>query len=312
MAQAMQHRLVRVNGLQLSTWLVGDGPRLALLLHGFPDDPGSLVPLAERLAGRGFRCALPHLRGQGRSERPADRDYSLPALARDAVGLIDALEGERALLVGHDWGALIGYAAANLSPGLVSHLVALALPPPEAFLRAVRAHPRQLRRSWYMGLFQLPGLAERALRRRNYALIDRLWREWSPGWEPPPERLSEVKRTFDWPGTVDAALALYRNLVPRPGRLGAWREGLRLALPPLRVPTLVVAGQEDGCIGVETFQGLERCFAARHRLEVLLEHGHWLPLEAPDRLAELIDEHLAADEPPPSTRRGRRPLPVVA
>lgn len=308
----MQLRMVRANGLDHAVWTLGDGPRLALLLHGFPDDPGSLVPLAEQLAARGFRCALPHLRGQGRSGRPADGDHSLASVARDAVGLIDALDGQDALLLGHDWGALIGYAAANLAPGLIRHLVALSLPPPEAFLRGLRAHPRQLRRSWYMGLFQVPLLAERALRRGNYALIDRLWREWSPGWEAPPERLAEVKRTFDWPGTVESALALYRNLVPRPGALGAWREGLRLALPPLRVPTLVVAGQEDGCIGVELFAGLERCFAARHRLEVLLDHGHWLPLEAPAELGELIADFLRADEPPPTSRRAGRPLPVVA
>lgn len=306
----MEHRVLRVNGLGLSTWIVGEGPRLAVLLHGFPDDPGTLVPLAERLAARGWRCALPQLRGQGRSERPRDGDWSLPALTRDAIGLIEALGAERALLVGHDWGALVGYAAANLSPGHVSHLVALALPPPDAFLRAVRRHPGQLRRSWYMGLFQLRGLAERALRRGNYALIDRLWRAWSPGWEPPPERLAEIKRTFDWPGTVEAALALYRGLLPGPLTLGAWREGLRLALPPLRVPTLVVAGGEDGCIGVEAFQGLERCFAGRHRLEILREAGHWLPLEAPDELLALIEAFVEEDAPP--ARRGRRPLPVVA
>lgn len=307
----MEQRVLRTNGVDLATLVVGDGPRLAVLLHGFPDDPGSLVPLAQGLAAEGWRCAVPWLRGYGRSSRaPRGSDYSLGTLARDAAGLVDALEGERALLVGHDWGALIGYAAANLAPSQWSHLVALSLPPPRALLGSLRRDRRQLRRSWYMGLFQLRFVAERALRRGNYALIDRLWREWSPGWEPPPERLAEIKRTFDWPGTVEAALAYYRGLLPSPGGLGAWREGLDLALRPLRVPTLVVAGQEDGCIGIDTFQELGPCFAGRHRLEVLRDHGHWLPLEATEHLVQAVRDFVRGDAPP-AARRGR-PLPVVA
>jgi len=311
----MQERRVTANGLRFSVWTAGDGPRLALLLHGFPDDAGSWRPLAARLVAAGYRVAAPQLRGYGRSDRDPQGDYHVAALARDAACLVEALEAERALVVGHDWGAVAAYAAANLAPARFAAVVALSVPPPRTLLRNLKDHPAQLRRSWYMGLFQVPLVARRALRRRNYALIDRLWRSWSPGWEPPPERLAEVKRTFDYPGAVEAALSYYRGLFRplSPWLVGSYRESWRLARERITVPTLVLAGAEDGCIGADLYRGAGEAFATTHRVDVLPGAGHWLPLEATDRVAERTLEWAdprVGPRPRPAPAKPRR-LPVV-
>lgn len=289
-------RFLRVGDQTFSVRLVGDGPRQALLLHGFPDDAGSLLPLAERLARHGFSCAVPFMRGYGESDRAHDGDYRVAALARDAVGLIEALGAKEALIVGHDWGAMAGYCAANLDPGRVARLVAVSLPPARLLFR--NANPAQLVRSRYIGLFQVPWLAERLVRANDLAYIEQLWRQWSPGWEPPPERLAAVKATLRIQGSLEAALGYYRGLrLGSPLDLPEQRRSLRLALARIRVPTLVVHGDADGCIGPEMFRGLDDAFAAPRRLVTLPGVGHWVPLEATARLAELVVEHCARWKP---------------
>jgi pimeloyl-ACP methyl ester carboxylesterase len=302
----MRQQTFHVQGGRFTAWVAGDGPRLALLLHGFPDDPGSLAQLMTRLADHGFTAVAPYLRGYGRSDG-RDGDYCLARLAADAVGLIEAAGFDTAVVVGHDWGALIGYAAANLAPSRISHLVALSVPPPRALVRGLRETPAQLARSWYIGFFQLPLIPERALVRRNYALIDRLWTDWSPGWSPPAERLAEIKRTFDYPGTVKAALGYYRALLPRgPGYRRSWR----LALGRIAVPSLVLYGDRDGCLGAELYQDLDGCFLGPYRAR-MLRGGHWLPLEDPDTVHEEI-RALLARAPLPAPPRAPRRLPVVS
>lgn len=276
---------VRANGLEFTAHVRGAGERLALLLHGFPDDAGSMLPLAERLAARGFRAVAPYLRGYAPTERPADGRYGAAALAEDVVGLIQALGHARALVVGHDWGAAAGYAAAVRDPERVARLVALSVPPPRVFVRNLARHPGQVLRSSYMAFFQLPWAPERALRARGMAFLDALWTRWASSFTPPPGRLDEVKRTLSAPGSLEAALGYYRALT-RPTRAD-----LRLTLGRIPAPTLVVTGAQDGCIAPTAYDGLDDGFVAPRRLVVLPGVGHFLPLEATDEVARLVVEH---------------------
>lgn len=276
---------LRSNGLTFTAHVRGAGERLALLLHGFPDDAGSMLPLAERLAARGFTAVAPYLRGYAPTERPVDGRYGAAALGDDVLGLIDALGHRRALVVGHDWGAVAGYAAAVQDPERVARLVTLSVPPPRVFTRNLARHPGQAVRSSYMAFFQLPWVAERALRAADMALIDRLWTRWASSFVPPPGRLDEVKRTLSTPGSLTAALGYYRAL-PRPTRAD-----LRVLHGRVPVPTLVVTGQEDGCIAPAAYDGLDDGFVAPRRLVVLPGVGHFLPLEATDEVARLVLEH---------------------
>lgn len=276
---------VEANGIEFTYLTMGDGDRLALCLHGFPDNAGSMEPLMARLAGDGFHVVAPFMRGYAPTDPAPDGDYSVPALAEDAVALADALEGgEDAVLIGNDWGASAAYAVGGAAPDRFSHLVTMAVPP--AFVEGVRDHPMQLVRSWYMLFFQLPAIPEWALRADDFALVEFLWETWSPGWAYPEDRLEAVKETLRTGDTVEHALAYYRQLREVLG------DGDGAERPAIQTPTLVLAGSQDGCIGPELFEGVADAFDAPARVAVVQEAGHFLHQERPDVVHDEIQHFL--------------------
>ncbi len=281
-------REVQVNGLRLAVEVTGAGP-LVLCLHGFPDTAETFAELSPRLVQAGYRVAVPSMRGYAPSGRPSDGDYSVAALGRDALGLIHALGETRAAVIGHDWGAAAGYAAAALAPNTVRALVAAAVPHLPRFLRT---SARQLRRSWYMGFFQLPAASDAIVRRQDFAFIERLWRSWSPGWAFSAADIAPVKTCFRQPGSLAAALGYYRAL---PAALVAPAQAAdrRVLLGNIDVPTLAIAGADDGCIGAEMFRGQDRWFLRDYAQAVLPNAGHFMHREQPEAFAAAVLEFLA-------------------
>jgi pimeloyl-ACP methyl ester carboxylesterase len=254
---------------------------LVLVLHGFPDAPPTFARLLGELAARGFRAVAPWARGYAPSE--LEGPYDVETLANDVLALCDALapDGEHVHLVGHDWGAVVTYTACALAPGRFGASVALAVPHPLAFLRAT-TRTAQVLRSWYMFFFQLPG-AERLAAARDFTLIDRLWRTWSPGYTLPAALRDEV---FDclrasWPAPL-----LYYRAMFRP-----FGEAMRRLRPTtgiarrLTVPMLYLHGADDGCIAPSAARGAERYFAGEYRAELIDGAGHFLAAECPDEIA---------------------------
>ena len=289
---SFETRTVEANGLDFECVETGDGDRLALCLHGFPDDAGSMVPLQSRLADAGYTAVAPYMRGYGPTGSAPDGDYSARALGADAVALAEAYAArdgfERAVLVGHDWGAVAGYAAAVRSPETFDRMVTLAVPP--RFDALLARHPRQVARSWYIWLFQVPEMAERAVRWQDFALLEFLRGLWSPSWDYPGERIESVKATFSEGETVENALAYYRQFVGPAVR----RVVSSGTLPPLGrrrrigVPTLVLAGNEDGAIGADLFERADEAFDARCRVVRVNGAGHFLHQERPDVVGEEV------------------------
>jgi pimeloyl-ACP methyl ester carboxylesterase len=281
---------VTANGIEFEYLHAGEG-RLALCLHGFPDDAGSMRPLLTRLADAGFHAVAPYMRGYGPTRTPDD-DYSTVALGQDAIALADTLgrdDSDSPVLVGHDWGAAASYAAAAIDPASFESIVAMALPP--RFGSVISDHPKQFLRSWYMGLFQLPH-AERALEMADFALIEFLWNTWSPGWNYSNERIEAVKDTFRTSGTVEASLAYYRQF----GRqlvLSELDGGRSDSGSPLDIDALVIAGARDGCIGPELFEQADEAFTGDCRVVQVSDAGHFMHQERPDVVADEILEWIA-------------------
>ena len=284
---------VAANGLTFACLRQGEGDRLALCLHGFPDDAGTMRPLLDRLAAAGFTAVAPYMRGYGPTDPAPDGDYTTVAMAKDAAALADTLGDGEAVLVSHDWGAAGAYAAAAIAPERFSHLVALAVPP--RFVELLPGHPRQWLRSWYIVFFQLPAVPERVIRARDFAFIELLWNTWSPTWDYPDGRLEAVKETFREPGTVEAALTYYRQF----GRQAAEKladDAIDRRFPAdngegnggIEVPALVVAGKEDGCLGHELFDDADEAFATRCRCLKIPGAGHFLHQERPDVVTDEI------------------------
>jgi len=290
-------RTVAANGIDFECLVRGDGDRLALCLHGFPDDAGSMAPLGERLADAGFTAVAPYMRGYGPTGPAPDGDYGARALGRDAIELADTLVSDEgyddAVLVGHDWGAVAGYTAVRTDPERFSKLVTMAVPP--RFAAEMWDNPRQFLRSWYVWFFQLPGVAERTLRRDDFALIEVLWNLWSPGWDYPEGRIESVTETFRTGETATASLRYYRQFV---GPL--LRDMVRNGrpdpddAPPIEVPGLVVAGVNDGCIGPGLYEGAGAAFAADCRVVRVRGAGHFMHQERPDVVGEEVTAFLTS------------------
>jgi pimeloyl-ACP methyl ester carboxylesterase len=273
-----------------------DGP-LAVCLHGFPDHAPTWTALLGELAGAGFHAVAPWLRGYAPTAVPADGLYQSGALALDALALTDALApaDRPAVLVGHDWGAICAYGAVVHRTERFRRLVTLSVPHRAAMTARFLTTPAQLKRSWYMFLFQQP-LAEMAVAANDYALIDMLWRDWSPGFEPPPGHLRGLKETLASPGALEAALGYYRHLwntTRHDPRLAAV-EGASSGYVP--VPTLYLHGADDGCIGAEIVapDEMKALFPAGLESEILPGVGHFLHLEDPAGVNGRIVRFLSA------------------
>jgi len=135
-----------------------------VLLHGFPEFWYGWHETIVSLANAGYRVVVPDQRGYNLSEKPsAVSDYRIDALARDVVGLIDAYDRETAAVAGHDWGAAVGWWLALHHADRVSEFVAVNVPHPTVFERALRTSWDQRLKSWYVLAFQLPKLPRRSL-----------------------------------------------------------------------------------------------------------------------------------------------------
>ena len=279
MTPAVLARTVLANDLEFAILEAGSGP-LALCLHGFPDCAHTWRHLLPALADAGFRAVAPFMRGYAPTGVPADDTYRIGALAADAAALHEALGGaEDAVLIGHDWGAEAAYCAAAHAPQRWRRLVTLAVPP--AGLDAeLFSDYGQLKRFFYIFMFRDPlGFAEAVVAADDMAFIDRLWRDWSPGFEP-GEHLGLVKDSLREPANLAAAIGYYRAAGAAQGT-GRYAAEERAAGRQPPQPALYLHGAADGCIGADLARGAERFLAPSSQMAVIEDAGHFLHLERP-------------------------------
>ncbi|TXK39311.1 alpha/beta fold hydrolase [Nonomuraea sp. C10] len=277
----MEIRTVHANGVEFSYLTVGDGP-LALCLHGFPDTAHTWRHLLPELAGRGYRAVAPFTRGYAPTEIPADAAYEGAALAADVLALHEELGGdERAVLVGHDWGAFPAYAVADRFRAAVT----MAVPPPAALLAGLMDYD-QLKRSFYVFLFQTP-LAESAAATPGF--LDRLWQDWSPGYDASDD-LAFVRRSIGEPANLAAAIGYYRAMMGTTPASGRYPDPGRAESTPI----LYLHGDRDGCLTPDVVKQALPHLPPGSRAELVPGAGHFLHLERPDVVNRLVLDWLAA------------------
>jgi pimeloyl-ACP methyl ester carboxylesterase len=274
------------NGLEVGYLEAGSGP-LALCLHGFPDSAWTWRRLLPALADAGFRAVAPFLRGYAPTEVPADGRYQTAALALDANALHAELGGDgSAVIIGHDWGAMATYVAANHEPERWRRIVTMAVPPAGAVATSFLTYA-QLKRSWYMFFFQ-HALADMVVPMSDLAFIDGLWADWSPGYDA-AEDLPRVKACLQAPENLAAALGYYRATLGGVGVDPALDEIQNKGSQPTPQPTLYLHGRADGCMGVEVAEGATAFLTSPgSRMEVVDGTGHFLQLERPDEVNRLV------------------------
>jgi pimeloyl-ACP methyl ester carboxylesterase len=267
-----------------------DAP-LALCLHGFPDTAHTFRLLAPRLAERGYHVVAPFARGYAPSSPSASNNYQLVSLAHDALVLHDRLGGdEHAIIVGHDWGASAAYVATSAEPARWAKAVTIALPPLALFAESLGSFD-QLRRSWYMFYFQ-QSFAEVVVAQNDFDFLERLWKAWSPNYEPDAD-LAFVRQSLGDMSHLHAALEYYSAMfATSPITDPSLQTLLDAALRPSDVATLYLHGANDGCIAPLDATKVRACLSAASKYEVLPDAGHFLHLEQPDAVRRAIDAFL--------------------
>jgi len=285
---------VWANGIRLHYLAKGTGP-LLLCLHGFPDHAHSFHHQLNYFSAAGYRVVAPFMRGYPPTGSPQAATFYTADLALDVVELVKALGVGRATLLGHDWGAHAAYGAAVLAPEMFDRIVTLAVPYGPGLREAFVTSPEQQKRSWYIFLFQTR-LAEAAFAYDNYALAERLWRDWSPGWEPSSNNMRAIRATFASPGVASAALAYYRCALATAAQAGKHTElQRRIGVEAVGVPCLYLHGDQDGCIGYAVASGMAELFPNGLDRRLLPGVGHFLHLERPDDVNGIIATYLAGD-----------------
>ncbi len=289
------HRSVSANGTRFHVVERGDGP-LVLLLHGFPEFWWSWRYQLPALAQAGFRAVAADLRGYGGSDKPP-RGYDLVTAASDAAGLIRSLGEANAVIVGHDWGALVSWTVGAYYPKVVRRLAIVSAPHPLRMHGAVLTDPfGQGRRSRYAFWFQLPATPERRLVRDNGAQVGRMLRDWSrPGW-PDAEADRRYREAMRIPSVAHSALEYHRWIVRSRLRPDGVRYVQRMRVP-LQAPTLHLHGALDECVLPRTARGSGRYVDGPYRWRLIDGAGHFPHEELPDRFNIELCNWLADSEP---------------
>ncbi|GGT18262.1 alpha/beta fold hydrolase [Streptomyces purpureus] len=255
----------------------GSGPAV-LLVHGFPDTHELWRHQVPALNAAGYRTVAPTLRGFGASGRPAGTEAYAPARSvADLLELLDRLEIETAHLVGHDWGSGMVQQLAMAAPARVASLSILSV----GHLGALRdAGWEQLQKSWYMLLFQFEDLAEEWLSRDDFARFREML-----GNHPDKEEIVALMRE---PGALTAALSVYRAGLPPQVQFGPPQP-----LPPLPGPVLGIWSTGDPFLTERSMTGTDKHVDGTFRYERVENAGHWLQLDAPERVNTLLLDFLA-------------------
>ena len=249
-----------------------------LLLHGYPDSSRLWRHQIPALRKAGFRTIAPDLRGFGESDKPqAVEDYAMARSIADMVAVLDQLEVDRAHVVGHDWGAGLAWAFAALVPERIDRLVVMSVGHPNTLREPSLA---QREKAWYQLLFQFEDVAEALIQRDDWKLFREMLRDAKDA----DRYIADLSR----PGALTAALSWYRANASPAQELERTRP-----FPPVAAPTLGIWSTGDEYLLEEGMAGSGEHVTGMWRYERIEAAGHWLPLDAPERVNELLIEFLS-------------------
>lgn len=275
---------VQSNGIRMRVRVAGSptSKKLALCLHGFPESSYSWRYQMKLLADLGYRVWAPDLRGYGETDKPSRVSaYRIQDLVLDVAGLIDAANAEEVVLIAHDWGGVVAWHFALRRLRKIDRLVVMNIPHPRRMAQALAKLGPQIRRSWYIFLFQLPFLPERYLARNDYQAIKAAFVGMAVDRSRFPEAvLREYRDAAAKPGAIRGMLSYYRAAV---------RYRVSARYPRLETPTLLIWGEDDTALGKELTDGTDE-LVRDLTLRFVPRCSHWVQQEAPEVVnAMLVD-----------------------
>lgn len=276
-----QHQFVETNNIRLHCVTQGEG-ELVVLLHGFPEFWYSWrhqIPVLSRH----FKVVVPDLRGYNYSDKPSS-GYDLDTLTQDVMGLIKSLGYTKAHIVGHDWGGAIAWHLAQKFPQMLDRLVILNAPHPQQMVKELSTNFDQLRRSWYMFAFQIPGIPEWLIQQNIKDFVLNVFRGQAVRKGAFSAEDNQIyQEALEKPGVLAAALNYYRQLLNPQQFLNPqnWLQTLNSVPQLIQAPTLVLWGQEDSMLSQHLTEGMAKLVAAPFQLKLIPQCGHWIQQEVP-------------------------------
>jgi pimeloyl-ACP methyl ester carboxylesterase len=263
----------------------GEGEKLVVLLHGFPEFWYSWRHQIAALSDE-YTVVAPDLRGYNLSDKPPNKsDYEIDHLISDVVGLIHHFGRERAAVIGHDWGASIAWAVAAKRPDVLWKLGAMQVPPIPVWKKNQTAG--QLLASWYMFFFQLPVIPELRLKQNNFVNLATALKTSTA--EPDvftDDEIAEYIKSWSQPGAITAMLNYYRANILK--RMFSKPE----PAAKVRVPTLFIYGEKDTAVLPTTVAGVGRMIEGTYTEHRIPGSGHWVQQEARDEVTAVLRKFL--------------------
>jgi pimeloyl-ACP methyl ester carboxylesterase len=316
-------RFIKSNGIKMRIAEMGKGP-LVIFVHGWPESWYSWRHQLPALAAAGYRAVAPDMRGYGKSDKPkAVEDYDIHHVTADLVGIVDALGEKSAILVGHDWGAIVAWHAMLLHPQRFTALVAMSVPYSG---RGQQSLIQILQRAYsdnfyYILYFQEPGVAEKEFDADPRAILSRLYlspdspreapqvtdpKRAAGGWIP---RLGAPKGLPTW--LTQADLDYYVNEFKGAGFRGGinyyrnfhhnWETTSQLTGVQVTAPVLFLAGEKDVVIRGASAEALttsmRNAVPGLREVKLFASAGHWVQQERPAEVNEAIITFLKANTP---------------
>ena len=274
---------VDANGLTFEVDKCGTGDKLAICLHGFPEHSFSWRYQLPMLAEAGYEAWAPNMRGYAGSSRPVKvAAYHIDKLMADVSALIDASGHQDVVLIGHDWGAIVAWQFAIECKRNLEKLIICNVPHPGPMENVLRNRFSQLRKSWYILFFQIPWLPEFLLGLNGARAIGDIIRKSCVDESMFPPEVTEVYRqSANQPGALKAMINYYRALVR--GR----KEVAARGLPIIEAPTLMIWGEEDVALALESTYGTQE-YVRDFQIRYLPRVSHWVQQEAPEQVNAMI------------------------
>ncbi len=288
----LHYEMIQTRGLRFEVATAGEGEKLALLLHGFPECAHSYRYQIPLLVSLGYRVWAPNLRGYGRTDRPLGvKNYAMDLLESDVSDLIDASGAKSVLLVGHDWGGAIAWSYAMHGTRPIEQLVIMNAPHPARFQQALRT-AAQLKRSWYMFVFQLPYLPEFLVGHDRARSLEKVVRGWAVHQDHITDHDVDVIRdNASIPGALTAMINYYRaalrELISNKPRGGKTK---------IRVPTLLIWGEQDIALGKELTQGLDK-YVTDLTVRYIPDASHWVQQDTPEAVNRELSAFVGGPKP---------------
>lgn len=262
-----------------------------VLLHGFPETSIMWIPLIEAASSAGYRVVAFDQRGYSPDARPVGRDqYTGNALVGDALAVADAVGFQRFHLVGHDWGAAVGWQVVFAAADRLNSWTALSIPHVVAFGDAVANDPEQGSKSRYMAFFWLPFLPESVFGFRDFSLLKGFYAD------HPAAEVAEYLAVLREPGAMTGALNWYRAPFGGDDESDQTNRDIEDSRSPIDIvtPTLFIWGNQDPAVGAASVAGQVKFMKGPYR-EVEIETGHWLMATATEQVVSETMKHIAAN-----------------